>query len=234
VNVSAVRKIASILVLLLLCVSVFLSVAAFAAEEDQRVRLAGQAMNEILNAREGIPQRLLDKAACIMVFPSVEKGAFGVVGSYGRGVMVCRGGPHYTGPWGAPALYALEGHSVKFPGGRNTGFVLLVTTPQAARSLLSGTTKLGSQLTTSAGPTALDASAEINAAILAYSRKGGLFNGISLAGSILRSDSNADQKLYGKKKLTAQKIIVDHAVEVPAAAQQLVALLNSKSPSNPS
>ena len=70
---------------------------------------AGAVMKEILNIPDNIPQDLLDKAECVVILPSVKKGAFGVGGSYGRGVMVCRSGQHYTGPWGAPALYALEG-----------------------------------------------------------------------------------------------------------------------------
>jgi SH3 domain-containing YSC84-like protein 1 len=209
---------------------------AFAAEEDQRVRKAGQALNEIFSAGDGIPPDLLSKAACILIFPSVEKGAFGMGGSYGRGVMVCRSGPHHTGPWGSPALYALEGHSIKFPGGRNMDFILLVMTPEAANRLLSSTVKLGSQVSAAAGPLPITPgqASVATVEILSYLRDRGTFTGISLAGSILRSDSNADQKLYGKKKLTAKAIIVDGKVEVPPSAKGLVSLLNSKSPPNPS
>jgi lipid-binding SYLF domain-containing protein len=229
---ATVMKIIATLALLLLCVF-----AAFAAQEDQRVRQAGQAMSEILSTPNGIPQNLLNRAACILVFPSVQKGAFGVRGSYGRGVLACRSGSRYAGSWGPPALYAFEGHGVKFPAGRNTAVILLVMNFEAARSLLSGRVKLGPQVSIAPGPAAgtpEKASPVTDAEILSYSRNRGMFTGISLAGSTLRSDANADQKLYGKKKLTAKEIILDREVEIPACAKQLVSLLNSKSPSNPS
>ena len=123
--------------------------------EEDRVRDAGEVMKEILNIPDDIPQDLLDKAECVMILPSVKKGAFGVGGSYGRGVMICRSGPHYTGPWGPPALYALEGVSIGFQlGGQATDFVLLVMNPQGARSLLSSKVKLGADASAAAGPRA--------------------------------------------------------------------------------
>jgi lipid-binding SYLF domain-containing protein len=239
VNAAAVKKIAATLSLSLVfaCAAFAVNNNAVNNNEDQRVRQAGQALSEILNAANGIPQNLLDRASCILIFPSVEKGTFGVGGRYGRGVLVCRSGLHQTDSWGSPALYALEGRGVKFPGGRNVDFVLLVMNPEAARSLLSGRVKLGWQISTAAGPatsTLEKVSAPGDAEILCYSRDRGVFTGISLAGSTLRSDANADQKLYGKKKLTAKGIILDRAVGVPACAGQLVSILNSKSPSSPS
>jgi len=218
-----------------MCVS-----AAFAtdAREEQRVRDAGQVMKEILNIPDDIPQDLLDKAECIVVLPSVKKGAFGVGGSYGRGVMICRSGQHYTGPWGPPALYALEGVSIGFQlGGQATDFVLLVMNPQGARSLLSSKVKLGADASAAAGPKGRTAEGAtdivMQAEILSYSRNKGLFAGISLEGSTLRSDGNANEKLYGKK-LTAKEIIVEHKVAVPACARELVSLLDKKSPKNKS
>jgi len=113
-------------------------------KEEDRVKESGEVLKEILNIPDDIPQDLLDKAECIIVLPSVKKGAFGIGGSYGRGVMVCRGGAHYTGPWGPPALYALEGVSIGFQlGGQATDFVLLVMNPSGAKSLLSSKVKLG-------------------------------------------------------------------------------------------
>src|SRR6202140_5033855 len=120
--------------------------AAFAAndeKEEERVKEAGEVMKEILNIPDDIPQDLLDKAECVVILPSVKKGALGVGGSYGRGVMVCRSGEHYTGPWGPPALYALEGLNIGFQlGGEATDFVLLVMNPKGARSLLISKVKL--------------------------------------------------------------------------------------------
>lgn len=206
--------------------------------EEERVKDAGAVMKEILNIPDNIPQDLLDKAECVVILPSVKKGAFGVGGSYGRGVMVCRSGPHYTGPWGAPALYALEGVSIGFQlGGQATDFVLLVMNPRGARSLLSSKVKLGADASAAAGPKGRTAEGAtdivMNAEILSYSRNKGLFAGISLEGSTLRSDGSANEKLYGRK-LSAKEIIVEHKVGVPACAKELVSLLNAKSPKNES
>jgi lipid-binding SYLF domain-containing protein len=230
------RKLAAFLTTLCL-----LTPAAFAANderEEDRVKDAGLVMKEILNIPDDIPQDLLDKAECIVVLPSVKKGAFGVGGSYGRGVMICRSGEHYSGPWGPPALYALEGVSIGFQlGGQATDFVLLVMNPKGARSLLSSKVKLGADASAAAGPKGRTAEGAtdvvMNAEILSYSRNKGLFAGISLEGSTLRSDGSANEKLYGRK-LTAKEIIVEHKVAVPACAKQLVSLLQTKSPKNKS
>jgi len=213
--------------------------AAFAANDDKeedRVHDAGVVLKEILNIPDDIPQDLLDKAECLIILPSVKKGAFGVGGSYGRGVMLCRSGAHYTGPWGPPALYALEGVSIGFQlGGQATDFVLLVMNPQGARSLLSSKVKLGADASAAAGPKGRTAEGAtdvvMSAEILSYSRNKGLFAGISLEGSTLRSDGNANEKLYGRR-LTAKEIIVEHKVAVPECAKELVALLDKKSPRN--
>jgi len=223
---------------LTLCLSAPAAFASNDVKETARVKESGEVMKEILNIPDDIPQDLLDKAECIVVLPSVKKGAFGVGGSYGRGVMICRSGQHYTGPWGAPALYALEGVSIGFQlGGQATDFVLLVMNPKGARSLLSSKVKLGADASAAAGPKGRTAEGAtdvvMNAEILSYSRNKGLFAGISLEGSTLRSDGSANEKLYGRK-LSAKEIIVDHKVGVPASARQLVSLLQSKSPKNKS
>ena len=223
---------------LTLCLSAPTAFATNDEKEVERVKDAGLVMKEILNIPDDIPQDLLDKAECIVVLPSVKKGAFGVGGSYGRGVMICRGGEHYTGAWGAPALYALEGLSIGFQlGGQATDFVLLVMNPKGARSLLSSKVKLGADASAAAGPKGRTAEGAtdvvMNAEILSYSRNKGLFAGISLEGSTLRSDGSANEKLYGRK-LTAKEIIVEHKVGVPACAHQLVSMLQSKSPKNKS
>jgi lipid-binding SYLF domain-containing protein len=228
------NKIVVCFVMLCLCAST--TFAANDEKEKDRVEDAGVVLKEILNIPDDIPQDLLDKAECIVILPSVLKGAFGVGGSYGRGVMICRGGAHYTGAWGPPALYALEGVSIGFQlGGQATDFVLLVMNPKGARSLLSSKVKLGADASAAAGPKGRTAEGAtdvvMNAEILSYSRNKGLFAGISLEGSTLRSDGSANQKLYGRK-LTAREIIVEHKVGVPACARQLVSLLDSKSPKN--
>src|ERR1700733_4389026 len=217
------------------------ALAAFAADderEEDRVKDAGVVLKEILNIPEDLPQDLLDKAECVIILPSVKKGAFGVGASYGRGVMLCRSGEHYKGNWGAPALYALEGVSIGLQlGGQATDFVLLVMNPKGAESLLYSKVKLGADASAAAGPKGRTAEGAtdvvMNAEILSYSRNKGLFAGVSLEGSTLRSDGSANEKLYGKK-LTAREIIVEHRVGVPSSARQLVSLLNAKSPKNKS
>jgi SH3 domain-containing YSC84-like protein 1 len=228
---------------LIVCVSVVLlcSFAAFAANderEEDRVKDSGEVLKEILNIPDDIPQELLDKAECIVVLPSVKKGAFGIGGSYGRGVMICRSGEHYKGRWGAPALYALEGVSIGFQlGGQATDFVLLVMNPKGAESLLYSKVKLGADASAAAGPKGRTAEGAtdivMQAEILSYSRNRGLFAGVSLEGSTLRSDGRANEKLYGKK-LTAKEIIRQGKVGIPPSARELVSLLDRKSPVNKS
>lgn len=217
------------------------AVATFAADderEEDRVKDAGVVLKEILNIPDDIPQDLLDKAECLIILPSVKKGAFGIGGSYGRGVMICRSGEHYKGKWGAPALYALEGVSIGFQlGGQATDFVLLVMNPKGAESLLYSKVKLGADASAAAGPKGRTAEGAtdivMQAEILSYSRNKGLFAGVSLKGSTLRSDGGANENLYGKK-LTAKEIIREGKVGIPACANDLVTLLNTKSPVNKS
>ena len=227
--------------LLAIFLACLVSVSALAANDEKevdRVKESGVVLKEILNIPDDIPQDLLDKAECVVVLPSVKKGAFGVGGSYGRGVMICRSGAHYTGRWGAPALYALEGISIGFQlGGQATDFVLLVMNPKGAESLLSSKVKLGADASAAAGPVGRTAEAAtdvvMTAEILSYSRNKGLFAGVSLEGSTLRSDGSANEKLYGQK-LSAKDIIRGGKVKAPAAAQGLIALLNRKTPKNKS
>jgi len=228
-------------IVLSLLVFLMATMAAFAVDdvrEQERVKDAGVVLKEILNIPDDIPQDLLDKAECVIILPSVKKGAFGIGGSYGRGVMLCRSGEHYKGKWGAPALYALEGVSIGFQlGGQATDFVLLVMNPRGAESLLHSKVKLGADASAAAGPKGRTAEGAtdvvMQAEILSYSRNKGLFAGISLEGSTLRSDGSANEKLYGRR-LSAHDIIRGGKVGVPPSAQQLVGLLDRKSPINKS
>jgi len=228
-------------VIVYVLVSLLCSLNVFAANDEHevdRVKDAGEVLQEIVNIPDNIPQDLLDKAECIVVLPSVKKGAFGIGGSYGRGVMICRSGEHYKGKWGAPALYALEGVSIGFQlGGQATDIVLLVMNPKGAKSLLSSKVKLGADASAAAGPKGRTAEGAtdivMSAEILSYSRNKGLFAGVSLEGSTLRSDGSANEKLYGKK-LSAKEIIRLGKVGIPASAHELVSLLDKKSPVNKS
>lgn len=207
-------------------------------KEADRLENCGTVIKEIMDIPDDIPQDLIDKAECVIIYPSVLKGAFVIGGSYGRGAMTCRTGEHYTGPWSAPSMMALEGASVGLQlGGQATDFVLLVMNPRGAHSMLKSKVKLGGDASVAAGPKGRTASAEsdvtLRAEVLSYSRSRGLFAGISLEGSTVRPDSDANERVYGKK-LSAEEIIFKGAVAVPPPAQKLVGYLNRKSPKNTS
>src|SRR5271157_1135158 len=226
--------------LLTVVVSLFaLSVAMAAADnehEADRVKDAGVVMKEIIDIPDNIPHDLIDRAECVIVLPSVKKFAIGIGGSYGRGVMTCRTGQHFTGHWSAPAMYALEGGNIGFQlGGEATDFVLLVMNPKGAESLMGSKVKLGADAAAAAGPKGRDATGAtdiaMRAEILSYSRSRGLFAGVSLEGSTLRPDGSANEKLYGRK-VSARDIVRRGKVSAPASAQELLAVLNRHSPRN--
>jgi len=208
--------------------------AADKKKETDRLENCGQVLKEILDIPDDIPQDLLDKSVCVIVYPSVLKAAFVLGGSYGRGAMTCRTGEHFTGPWSAPTMMALEGGSIGFQiGGQATDFVLLVMNERGAHAVLKSKVKLGADASAAAGPKGRNASAEtdvtMRAEILTYSRARGLFAGVSLAGSSVRPDNDANARVYGKK-LEAESIVFKGAAAVPPAAQRLIAMLNQKSP----
>src|ERR1700689_864978 len=205
---------------------------------EDRVKAAGTVISEIMNIPDDIPQDVIDKADCVVVLPSVLKAAFVVGGSYGRGVMTCRSGAHFKGHWGAPTMMALEGGSFGLQlGGQATDFVLLLMSPRSADNILTSKVKLGGDASAAAGPVGRNASAEtdvtLRAEILSYSRARGLFAGISLAGSTLRADNDANEKLYGKD-VSAKDILFKSTVSPPPSAQLLLATLNKESPRNKS
>jgi lipid-binding SYLF domain-containing protein len=207
-------------------------------DENNRIRNAGKVMVEILNVPDDIPADLLDKAECVIVLRSVMKAAFVVGGSYGRGVMTCRSGPEFSGPWSAPAMMALEGASVGFQiGGQASDFVLLVMNKRGADAILTSQVKLGGDVAAAAGPKGRDAAAStdvtMRAEVLSYSRSRGLFAGISLEGSTLRPDNDGNERIYGKGT-TAKHIVIDSSIRPPASAKLLLATLNKTSPRNKS
>ena len=204
--------------------------------DQDRIKNAGQVLQEIMDIPDDIPQDVIDKADCVIVYPSVLKAAFIVGASYGRGVMTCRKGPNFRGRWGAPSMMALEGASVGFQiGGQATDFVLLVMNGRGASSILSSKVKLGGDASVSAGPVGRTASAETDVAmraeILSYSRSRGAFAGISLSGSTVRPDNDANERIYGKK-ISAKSIVLGGAVTPTADAKQLLAVLTKHSPKN--
>jgi SH3 domain-containing YSC84-like protein 1 len=205
-----------------------------AQKEEDRIANSGVVMKEILNVPDDIPRDLLDKARCIVVVPSVLKAAFIIGADYGRGTMVCRTGKDFSGSWGAPAMYALEGGSIGFQiGGEATDFVFLIMNDRGANSLLHSKVKLGADASIAAGPVGRDAAADTDAylrsEILSYSRARGVFAGVSLEGSTLRPDSKANRELYGHG-VTAAQIIRESEVQAPPSANALIAVLENASP----
>src|SRR5579863_3350586 len=190
-----------------------------AASVRDRLESCGSVLDEVLHVPEDIPPVLLDKAECVIIVPSVLKGAFVVGGSYGRGAMTCRSGEHFTGPWGTPTMIALEGGSVGFQiGGQATDFVILVMNPRGATAILKNKVQLGADASAAAGPKGRDAAAAtddtLRAEMLTYSRSRGLFAGVSLEGSTLRPDNGANESLYGKK-LDPSDIVLKNVVPPP-------------------
>ena len=203
-------------------------------KDDDRLKNCGTVLKEILDAPDNIPQDLLDKADCVVVFPSVLKAAFIVGASYGRGAMSCRKGEDFRGPWGAPTMMALEGGSFGLQiGGQATDFVLLVMNESGARGILASKVKLGGDASVAAGPVGRDASAESDATlrseILSYSRARGLFAGVSLEGSTIRPDNDDNLRVYGKK-IPARDIVLSGTVAVPPPAAQFISTLDAKTP----
>ena len=219
-----------------LSLSVLLAVPAVAQQKEQeRIQQSHDVLKAIIDMPDkGIPKDLLDKSECVVVYPSVKKAAFVVGGSYGRGVITCRTGANFNGPWSPPAMFALEGASFGLQiGGEATDFVLLIMNEQGAKSVMSSKVKLGGDASVAAGPVGRTTSAETDAVmkaeILSWSRAQGVFAGISLAGSTMRSDDSANKSLYGKE-VSAKEIVFGGAVTEPAAAKPLTALLTKASP----
>jgi lipid-binding SYLF domain-containing protein len=205
-------------------------------KENGRLENCGVVIQEIMDIPDDIPQDLIDKSACIIVYPSVVKAAFVFGASYGRGAMTCRSGEHFNGPWSAPTMMALEGGSFGLQiGGQATDFVLLIMNDRGANSVLSSKVKLGADASAAAGPKGRNAEAStdvtLRAEILSYSRARGLFAGISLAGSTVRPDNTANQRVY-KKTISPQDVVFKGAVPVPASAQKFLSYLKKKSPTN--
>jgi len=214
---------------------------AFGADDDaakinERVKESGFVIQALTNSSSGVPLDILRKAECVIILPSVKKAAFIVGAQYGRGVMTCRGGENFSGKWSAPSMMQSMGGSFGFQaGGQATDFVVLVMNYKGARALLNGKVKLGGDASVAAGPVGRTAEASTNATIsaemLSYSRAQGVFAGVSLSGSSLGPDDDANTTLYGKK-ITATDIITKHEVVAPASSKLMISTLTAKAPAN--
>lgn len=218
-----------------LAVALIAPVTFARGEVQKRLEESGIVMQEILNVPDDIPRDLLDKAKCVIVLPSVVKGAFVVGASYGRGAMVCRTGDDFAGHWGPPAMYALEGISFGFQaGGQATDFVLLVMNRRGVDSILRSKVKLGGDASVSAGPVGRTAEADtdafMRAEILTYSRSRGVFAGVSLEGATLHPDDDANEAVYGSRVTTRQIINGPSRPAAPTSARLLDSELDKASP----
>jgi SH3 domain-containing YSC84-like protein 1 len=219
-----------------LVLGLFLALPAFGqGKEDNRLENSARVLREILSADNGLPKSILDKADCVLIFPSVKKVAIGIGGSYGRGALVCRTGGDMHGAWGAPAMYKLDQGSIGVQlGSTATDFVLVIMNHKGAEQILNGKTKLGGNAAAAAGPTGAQATGynadSMNVDVLTYSRSKGLFAGVSLEGASMDSDDDANKALYGSDMKAKDIVEGNHAV-VPAA-QPLVDVLQKVSPSH--
>jgi lipid-binding SYLF domain-containing protein len=226
---------------LTLSICIVLASTALQAQhkEQDRLQQCGIVMQEVLDVPDNIPQELLEKAECVIVIPSMTKVAIGVGGSYGRGAMSCRTGKAFDGPWGAPAMYALDGGSLGFQlGAESTDVVVLVMNNRGVDALLSSKVKLGGNASAAAGPKGrtLEASTDVTmrAELLSYSRARGLFAGVSLEGTSLRPDDDGSRAVYGRK-LTARAIVSGTpAVAIPESGRHFVEVLEKGAPRNES
>jgi lipid-binding SYLF domain-containing protein len=217
--------------LMLLLFLSFLTLRADDTAKDQEtLGNAATVLQAMLDAKS-VPESLLADADCVIVLPSVKKGAFIVGGTGGRGPMSCRGGKNFGGRWSPPAMYSIGGASVGLQvGGSATDFVLLIMAERAVDKVLEGKTKVGSDMTAAAGPSGATSAGSVGGAdILTYGRAKGLFAGMSLSGASLAPDSDANERLYGKG-VRARDIVLGGTVKTPAGGERLVSLLNSKLP----
>lgn len=216
---------------LLLILTTILMAAEGDTEKD-RVKESADVMKEIIGQPDkGIPGKLLDGSKCVIVLPSVKKGAVGIGGSYGRGVMSCRTGEDFKGPWSAPVMMASSSASIGLQlGGEATDFVILVMNDSGARSMLKNKVKLGADASIAAGPVGRTSEASTNASLkaqmLSYSRSRGVFGGVSLSGATLRPDGDANDNLYGKK-VTSEQIVKGQGIVVPEVAKPLIETLTT-------
>ena len=212
-----------------------IALSARAEEPSDRVTAAGQVFKELSSKSSGIPTNLLNKASCVIILPSVKKAGFIVGAQYGKGVMNCRSGADFNGPWSAPIMMQSSGGSIGLQiGGAETDFVILVMNDDGARAVMKGRAKLGADATVAAGPVgrAAEASttATMQAQMLSYSMSKGVFGGVSLSGTSLGPDDGSNKTLYGKE-ITAQEIF-SGSVQAPASAETLLAELQKASPNN--
>jgi len=203
--------------------------AAAQGVETDRLTDASKVLEEVLSAPDkGVPQAIIEKAQAIVVIPSTVKGALIIGAQRGKGVMSVKTA---TG-WSAPAFVTLTGGSIGLQiGGQATDIVLVVVNERGIDNLAQNTFKIGGDASVAAGPVGREATAstdyKLQAEILSYSRSRGLFAGVSLAGSTIRADRDANEKIYGVGYST-KNIVVERKVEPTAAAEPWLKVLKER------
>ncbi len=221
-------RIISIPLALLLAVPAVASTKAMLTTKDKST-LSDSVMvlNDLVSAPDkGIPQEFLAKADCILIFPSVDKGAFIVGGKSGHGVASCR---QPDGKMGSLAFYTVGGASIGFQiGGQTADLVMLIMNQKGIDHLLSDKFTIGAEATATAGPVGRTINAatdaQMHAQILTWSRSKGLFVGAALDGSVVKPDTDANTRLYGQPT-TGTSILVNSKLGVPASAEPCVAAI---------
>jgi lipid-binding SYLF domain-containing protein len=203
--------IAAAAVLALSCYSPALSAqtrtsTAKQTDEAARAENAATVLSEIMEAPDqGIPEALLKRAYGIAVIPHVVKGAFGIGGRYGKGLVAQR---NADGGWGTPLFIEIGGGSFGLQlGVEATDVVMVFTNRDGIKPLLKGKLKIGADASATAGPVGRKAEAGtdilLKSAIYSYSRSKGLFAGIALDGAVIQLDDDANKSVYGKKTVAA-------------------------------
>jgi SH3 domain-containing YSC84-like protein 1 len=197
--------------------------------ETDRVAEAARVLEEVLSAPDkGVPQAIIEKAQAVVVIPSTVKGALLIGAQRGKGVMSTKS----ASGWSAPAFVTLTGGSVGFQiGGQATDIVLVVVNERGITNLAQNTFKIGGDASVAAGPVGREATAstdyKLQAQILSYSRARGLFAGVSLAGSTIRADRDANERIYGVGYST-RNIVMERKVEPTAAAEPWLKVLKER------
>lgn len=212
-----------------------LSIPAMAGDrhdEVKRLQRATDVFSEIMGTPDkGIPEELLDKAECVAIVPGLTKGAIGIGGKYGKGVVMCRSG---HGAWSAPSFLTIEGGSFGFQlGVTRIDLVMLIMNRHGMESLVSDKFTLGADASAAAGPVgrhaAADTDIKMNAEILTYSRAKGLFAGIALNGAVVKQDKDDNRDFYGHE-IGAREILMGSEVPMPSEASSLAHALSRESP----
>jgi len=208
------------------------SIPAWASEQGERAMKAANVLTEVMGIPDnGIPDELMEHAVAVAVIPHMVKGAFGIGGNFGKGLVSHRG---TNGRWSAPAFIEIGGGSFGLQlGVQATDLVLVFTSEDGFKGLLEGKVKLGADAGVAAGPVGRKAEVGtdvlLKSPVLSYSRSKGLFAGVSLEGAVVSMDDSANKKVYGKE-VSGREITLSNNVKINSEVAPFVNALNKVSP----